>query len=84
VSVWASAMRDNINVTSLGGLPGGLDCLLYCKITYFRWDFISRFYHIVSLQQSKIRVFGRVVIENPLNIFIFAGFIFVIITPSRK
>jgi hypothetical protein len=30
----------------------------------------------VSLQQSKIHVFGRVVIENPLNIFIFAGFIF--------
>jgi hypothetical protein len=28
----------------------------YCKITYFRWDFISCFCHIVSLQQSKIRV----------------------------
>jgi hypothetical protein len=52
----------------------------YCKITYFRWDFISRFCHIVS----KIRVFGRVVIENPLNIFLFAGFIFAIITPSQK
>jgi hypothetical protein len=42
--------------------------------------------HIVSLQQSKIRVFGRVVIENPLNIFIFAGFIlffiFAIMTPT--
>jgi hypothetical protein len=42
----------------------------YCKITYFRWDFISRFCHIVSLHQSKICVFGRVVIENPLDIFI--------------
>jgi hypothetical protein len=38
----------------------------YCKITYFRWDFTSRFCHIVSLQQSKIRIFGRVVIENPI------------------
>jgi hypothetical protein len=32
----------------------------------------------------KIHVFGRVVIENPLNIFIFAGFIFAIMTPTRK
>jgi hypothetical protein len=56
----------------------------YSKITYFRWDFISRFCHIVSLQQSKIHIYERVVIENPLNIFIFTGFIFVIITPSRK
>jgi hypothetical protein len=55
-----------------------------CKITYFRWDFISHFCHIVSLQQCKIHVFGRVVIENPLNIFIFAGFISAIITHSWK
>jgi hypothetical protein len=54
----------------------------YCKITYFRWYFILHFCHIVSLQQSKICVFGRVVIETPLNIFIFTGFIFAIITPS--
>jgi hypothetical protein len=56
----------------------------YCKITYFQWDFISRFCHIVSLQQSKIHIFGRVVIENPLNIFILAGFIFAIMTPTRN
>jgi hypothetical protein len=37
----------------------------YCKITYFCWDFISRFCHIVFLQQSKIRI-GRVVIENSI------------------
>jgi hypothetical protein len=55
----------------------------HCKtIPYFRWDFILRFCNIVSLQQSKIHVFGRVAIENPLNIFIFAGFIFAIITPT--
>jgi hypothetical protein len=39
---------------------------------------------IVSLQQSKIHVFGRVVIENLLNIFILAGFIFATMTPTRK
>jgi hypothetical protein len=50
--------------------------IIYCKMTYFRWDFISRFCHIVSLQQSKIHVFGRVAIENHLNIFIFVGCIF--------
>jgi hypothetical protein len=58
---------------------------MYCKITYFYFcDFIWSFCHIVSLQQSKIRIFGMVVIENPLNIFIFTGFIFAIIPPSRK
>jgi hypothetical protein len=56
----------------------------YCKITYFFWDFISCFCHVVSLQQSKIRVYGRVLIENPLNIFLFAGFISAIITPLQK
>jgi hypothetical protein len=45
----------------------------YCKIIYFCWDFISRFCHIVSLQQRKIRYYGTVVIENPLNI---CGFYF--------
>jgi hypothetical protein len=50
----------------------------YCKITYFRWDFISCFSHMVSLQQY---IYGRVVIENPFsfNIFLFTGFIFMII-----
>jgi hypothetical protein len=56
----------------------------YCEISYFRWDFISRFCHIVYLEHSKIRIYGRVAIENPLNIFIFTGFIITIITPSRK
>jgi hypothetical protein len=36
------------------------------------------------LQQSKIRIHGWVVIENPLKMFIFAGFIFAIIAPSQK
>jgi hypothetical protein len=31
----------------------------------FRWDFILRLCHIVSLKQSKIRIYGRVVIQNP-------------------
>jgi hypothetical protein len=53
----------------------------YCKINYFHRDFV---FVILCLCESKINVFGRVVIENPLNIFIFAGFIFTITTPSRK
>jgi hypothetical protein len=40
--------------------------------------------HIVSLQQSKICIFGRFVLENALNIFTFVGFIVAIMTPSRK
>jgi hypothetical protein len=31
----------------------------YCKITYFRWDFILRFCHFVSLQQFKIQLFWK-------------------------
>jgi hypothetical protein len=34
------------------------------KITYFCWDFILRFCHIASLQQSKICVYGRVAMET--------------------
>jgi hypothetical protein len=33
-------------------------------------------------KKSKIHGFGRVVIENPLNIFIFAGLSFAIIPPG--
>jgi hypothetical protein len=32
------------------------------------------FCHIVSLQQSKFRVLGTVLVENPLNMFKFVGF----------
>jgi hypothetical protein len=45
---------------------------------------LFRVFVILCLCKSEICIFGRVVIENPLNIFIFAGFIFAIITPSRK
>jgi hypothetical protein len=50
---------------------------MYCKITYFCWDFILHFCHIVSLQQSKIRIFGRVVINRkPFKYFHIHGFHF--------
>jgi hypothetical protein len=48
----------------------------YCKITYFHREFILHFCHIVSLQQSKIHVFGRIVIENVLNIFLYSWILF--------
>jgi hypothetical protein len=38
--------------------------ICYCKVTYFCWDFISCFCHTLSLQQSNIRVYGRVEIET--------------------
>jgi hypothetical protein len=60
--------------------------IVHCKITYFHWDFISHFCHIASSKtpsaprlKSKFHIFERVVIENPLNIFLLAGFIFAII-----
>jgi hypothetical protein len=45
---------------------------------------LFRVFVILRLFKSKIHVFGRVIIENPLNIFIFAGFIFAIMTPARN
>jgi hypothetical protein len=49
----------------------------YCKITYFRWDFISHFCHIVSLQQSKICIYWRVVINRkPFKYFHIRWFYF--------
>jgi hypothetical protein len=41
----------------------------YCKITYFCWDIILRFCHIVSLQQSKFLVLWKGCNRKPLKYF---------------
>jgi hypothetical protein len=50
----------------------------------FSLGFYLTFLSYCLCNESKIHIFGKVEIENHLNIFIFAGFIFAIITPSRK
>jgi hypothetical protein len=61
-------------------LDGMLNEILYDHL--FWQGFYFTFCHIESVQQPRIRGFGWVVIENPLNIFIFPSLISTIVTPS--